>query len=327
LRGLPLPPNNGCMPVLRFLATSVAVVALLLLGCRKNPELTGRPSASARSSASLAGPARSAPSFGIPAPSSSVAKVVNPLGTLPYAGPTATLRGVVRVTGDPSPAADPTLPRVPASCAEANDFYGKLFREGPGRTLADVLVAATDYGQHYVPASGPTQRVVVHDCAWQSRTLALTFGQEIAVVNDGKKPHVPELLGAHSPARLVSIPRGDPVHLYPMNVGRYNLLDMMNIFMQVDVFVLKYATHAVTGLDGRYTISGLPAGEVTVNAFSPQAGLVEQRKVRLSAGQTAEADFTLHFDQQKYVADHPAPSSSAAAQPPPSASAPATHRL
>jgi hypothetical protein len=202
-----------------------------------------------------------------------------------------------------------------------------LFREGPGRTLADVLVAATDYGQNYVPAPGPTHRVVVHDCAWQSRTVALTFGQDITVVNEGKQPHVPELLGAHSPARLVSIPGGAPVQLYPMKVGRYNLLDMMNIFMQVDVFVLKYATHAVTGIDGRYAIAGLPAGELTVNAFSPQAGLVEQRKVRLSAGQTAEVDFTLRFDQKQYAAAHPAPSSSTAAPPPASAGAGAIHHL
>jgi hypothetical protein len=246
-----------------------------------------------------------------------VAKIVNPAGALPYAGPTASLRGVVRITGDPAPAQDAALPQVPPSCSEANDFYGKLFREGPGRTLADVLVAVTDYGEKYVPAPGPNHRVMVRDCAWQSRTIALTFGQDITVVNEGKKPHVPELVGAHSPARLVSIPGGDPVKLYPMKPGRYNLLDMMNIFMQADVFVVKYATHAVTGLDGRYTISGLPAGEVTVNAFSPQAELVEHRKVRLSAGQTAEADFTLRFDQNRYANTHPAPSSSITSPPPP----------
>jgi hypothetical protein len=291
-------------------AISVAAAALIPLGCRKNPELAAGPNASAAASTS---PARSAVKFGIPAPSASVAQAVNPMGALPYAGPTGTVRGVVRVTGDPAPAPDAAMPEVPASCSDAADFYRKLFREGPGRTLADVLVAVTDYGQNYLPAAGPNHRIVVRDCVWESRTVALTFGQDITVVNAGQKPHVPELVGAHSPARLVSIPGGDPVKLYPMKPGRYTLLDMMNIFMQADVFVVKYASHVVTGLDGRYTISGLPAQEVTVSAFSPQAELVEQRKVRLSPGQTAEVDFTLRFDQKKYAATRPATSSSAAA--------------
>jgi hypothetical protein len=253
-----------------------------------------------------------------------VAQVVNPLGALPYAGPTGTVRGVVRVTGDSAPAQDAAVPKVPSSCSEAADFYGKLFREGPGRGLADVLVAVTDYGQNYLPAAGASHRVMVRDCAWESRTVVLTFGQDITVVNAGQQPHVPELVGAHSLARLVSISGGDPVKLYPMKPGRYTLLDMMNIFMQADVFVVKYASHAVTGLDGRYTISGLPAREVTVSAFSPQAELVEQRKVRLSPGQTAEVDFTLQFDQKKYLATHPATSSSAASPHPPPGTAGAT---
>ena len=54
-----------------------------------------------------------------------------------------------------------------------------------------------------------------------------------------------------------------------------------------------------------------------MNAFSPQAELVEHRKVRLSAGQTAEADFTLRFDQNRYANTHPAPSSSITSPPPP----------
>jgi hypothetical protein len=318
-----LPHPSKCGTTGWMLAASLAVVALGAAGCRKNPELASKPGASAAPSNASTSPRRSQAEVGIPAPSASVARTVNPVGVLPYAGPTGTVRGVVRVAGDVAPARVETLPKVPADCAGATDFYGKLFREGPGRTLADVLIAVTDYGQNYLPAPGPSHRIAIRDCAWESRTVVLTFGQDITVSNAGQKPHVPELMGANSPARLVSIPGGDPVKLYPMKPGHYQLIDMMNIFMEAEVFVLKYATHAVTGLDGRYTISGLPAQEVTVSAFSPQAELVEQRKVRLSPGQTTEVDFTLSFDEKKRAAASAPP---AAASSPPTASGTATFR-
>ncbi len=290
------------------------------LGCRKNPDIAGKRSPTPAPSL-LPSAAHGSVQVGIPAPSASVEKLINPLGAKPYAGPIGTVRGLVRVTGDPAPPRDASLPKLPADCPGAVDLYAKRFREGPGRALADVLVAVTDYGPEYLPAPGPSRRIEVGDCGWDSRTMVLMFGQDLTVVNAGHKPHVPELLGAHSSARLVSVPGGDPVKLYPMRPSRYLLVDMMNLYMQADVFVVKYPTVSVTGLDGRFTIPRVPAKEVTVNAFSPHAELVDQRKVRVLPGQTVEVDFTLAFDQKRHEAASGSASAQAAAAPPSAGSA------
>jgi hypothetical protein len=255
-------------------------------------------------------------------PAASVAKVVNPTGLLPYAGPTGSLKGVVRVSGDPVPPPDPDVPAVPSSCQSASAFYGKLFREGPGRTLADALVTVSDYGARYLPASAATKNITVQDCHWESRTFALVFGQALAVINAGSKPHVPQLLGANAPANLVSLARGEPIKLLPMRPGYVTLQDMMNLFLRADVFVLKYPTFAVTGLDGRYEIRGIPPQEVSVNAFSPQATLLEQKRVRIVAGQTTELDFVLRFDAQARAKARAAPSAGSSGHPATSASPP-----
>ena len=47
--------------------------------------------------------------------------------------------------------------------------------------VADVLVAVTGYSG-YLPEKEPHQTVPVRGCAYDTRTIALTFGQTIDVV-------------------------------------------------------------------------------------------------------------------------------------------------
>jgi hypothetical protein len=255
-------------------------------------------------------------------PAPSVAKVLNPTGLLPYAGPTGSLKGVVRVSGDPAPRRDPGSPAFPPDCQSASAFYGKLFREGPGRTLADVLVTVSDYGSRYLPAGEAMKKITVQDCSWESQTFALVFGQALLVINAGKKPHVPQLLGANAPANLVSLPGGEPIKLLPMRPGYLTLQDMMNLSMRAEVFVLKYPTFAVTGLDGRYEIGRIPPQEVSVNAFSPQATLLEQKRIRIVSGQATELDFVLRFDEKARAKARPVATSNSSGIPAPSGSPP-----
>ncbi len=75
------------------------------------------------------------------------------------------------------------------------------------------------------------------------------------------------------------MPDGAPSAIYPNQPGRYVLIDSMRIFAMAEVYVLKYLTLFVTGLDGRYEITGIPPGKdlkLTVD-FSPQSGEVLKR--------------------------------------------------
>jgi hypothetical protein len=241
---------------------------------------------------------------GIPVPLSKVEGTINPNHLAPYAGPTGAVEGTVKVSGDAPPKQRVS---IPFACGEASGTYGKAFREGNGRTLADALVAVTGY-QGYVPPSGDVVPVNIRGCAFDRRTIALTFGQRIEVKNtDPQESFLPTLEGANMPAQLVAIPRGDAVKLYPFEVGHYALVDGMGKnWMFADVFVLRYATLAVTGLDGHFRITGIPVGKVKVSAylpmvdrdFHPDVGTAQpaiDRDVEIKDGQIAQVDFVLPY--------------------------------
>lgn len=286
-----------------------ALVLALACACSKQRD-DQRPAGSVPTAA---GPAPSAPlpagsitPVELPAPVASglpdpkgVSDAVNPLGEKAYAGPTGTVRGRVVVKGDEAPPQPQTLAKIPATCgATARDAYGKLFRVGPGRALADALVAVTGF-KGYVPERAATQRVVAKDCFYGTRTLALTYGQSIEVVSGDTQTYIPELLGEKGQPQLVATPGGSAVApVYPTRAGRYALIDNLRLFMIADVIVLRYATHAVTGIDGRFEIPGVPVGEVDVNALLPVAGIGAARKVTVEAGKpTEELVFELTFSK------------------------------
>lgn len=250
----------------------------------------------------------------IPVAPEKVAKVVNPKGEQPYKGPSGTLKGVVRVKGDPPLPMDFTYP---SGCGEAAATYGKLFRTGQDGTLADVMVAVTGY-EGYVPAREPAEKMTIHGCALSKRTMAVAFGQRIEVSNlDKIESYMPYLDGAPFRAVLVAMPGGDPVRFYPQEPGRYLIRDQLpKPFLTADVYVVAYATHDVTGLDGMYEIPDIPVGKVNVNAFLPAIDEVSAKDIEIKPGENT-LDFEIEFNRAAYDKKR-----QGAPKPPASASAP-----
>lgn len=290
------------------------VLPLALLACQRNEPSSQTDSTTATSpvasqsktlSRTAASTQQTPPTIPPLLDSAAVQAAVNPAGGKPYSGPTGRLRGVVRVSGDSAPTLDATVAKMKPECAPARAVYGKLFREGPAREVADVFVAVTGY-HGFISAKGEAVNVVYHDCSYEQRTYGVTFGQRLEVTATGHETAIPTLIGAPTGAGLVAIPHGDPIRLTPDRPGRFGLTDMMRPYVFADVLVVKYPTFAVTRLDGRYDIGGLPPGEVTVNAFLPAAMITIEQKVTIKAGEPVDLDFTLPFDQKKYDADRQA---------------------
>jgi hypothetical protein len=246
---------------------------------------------------------------GLPAPVEQVSRTVNPRNLPVYAGPTGNVSGVVIMTGNPAPATPEHLAKVKGACPEAREAYGHLFREGMMRSVADVLVAVTGY-EGYVPAREPKQTVAALGCAFNTRTIAITFGQTIDVVSKDGEAYVPNLLGSKMQAQLLALPGGAASTLYPPSPGHYLLTDDIKLFMLADVFVLSYSTHDVTGLDGRYQIKGIPVGKARISALLPSTQALVEKDIEIKAGETLDLPLSLKFD-----AKAPAPSSSASPAP------------
>jgi hypothetical protein len=279
-------------------ATAIAF-ATALLGC---PDKTPPPAgdASPAPSQSLSA-ATSGPVNATPLPSASVAAALGADRMPPYEGPTASVEGTIYVTG-------PAAPDVPADfskCPEAQKTYGKLFREGApqgdagARPLVDALVGVTGYSGFYIPEKREAKLATIENCAFTQRTIDMTFGQRLDVLN--KMPttvYAPSLVGVTTPALMVAPPNGaDPVHLYPPHPGWFLMKDRLDGVAPVtaDVYVLLHPLHAVTDKDGHYRIDGLPVGKrltvfARLAAIGETAGTIEPL-----AGVVHKLDLTLQY--------------------------------
>jgi len=289
-------------------------LALLGAGCgKKEPSVLAAPPGSAAAPSGSAPVASAKPvvpaapvASGMPLPAEAVSRAVNPQNLPVYSGPTGSVKGVVTAKGDLAPATTEHLAKIKGACPEARSAYGHLFREGMMRNLADVLVAVTEYSG-YVPAKEPKQTVAARGCAFSTRTIAITFGQTIDVVSKDGEAYVPNLIGSQMKAQLLALPGGAASTLYPPAPGHYLLTDDIKVYMMADVFVLSYATHAVTGLDGRFEITGIPVGKARISALLPATNALVEKDIEIKAGETLDIPLALGFDAKAATAK-PAPS-------------------
>lgn len=279
--------------MLRALRTSFLLPAVLVLasGCKRAPAPAGAPDAAP--SASHA-PAAS------PIPAASLSAALNPERLPPYQGPTGSVEGTVSVTG---PAAA-TVEQDYKLCADGAKTYGHAFREGTPATpdaprpLADAVVGVTGYSKFWIPETKEARETVIRDCAYDARTVVLTYGQRLEVKNATKTFWTPELEPAQMPLTMMATPGGEAVKLYPKKPGHYTLRDHDRRWVLVDVYVSQSPLHAVSGLDGRYRIDGVPAGKLRVHGLHPRirkAGVevtVEQ-ELEVKAGETAHVDLVI----------------------------------
>jgi hypothetical protein len=225
----------------------------------------------------------------------------SPASSAAYSGPTGVVKGVVRISGDePLPA--PLASTIPVGkCFKAHERHKLLFRKAADGGVADVLVAVTGY-EGDVPKSTSPINVTLEDCSFDTRTIAMTYGQSIHVKNRGPRAGMPQLVGVPTPAVLAAIPGGEPIVLTPHTPGQFQLVDRSNPFAEVDVYVVHYPTIAVTDEQGRFEIPGVPVGKAKVSILMPATGLTEEKEVEVKAGKPLDLSFELKFDRALHEA-------------------------
>ncbi|WP_394843565.1 carboxypeptidase-like regulatory domain-containing protein [Pendulispora brunnea] len=170
--------------------------------------------------------------------------------------------------------------------------------------LDDAVVALTQYTGP-VPEPGPAKRIVFTDDGFSMRTVTMTYGQRLEIVNASDRVLGPSFDQAPMPALMVAPPRGngDPLSLHPPHPGYFTLRDRMgNDGVRLDVYVLLHPLHAVSAGGGRYRIDGVPPGPMTVNARV--AGLGEASATVQVASGTTRMD--LHLEYRPKITRAPA---------------------
>lgn len=250
----------------RSLAVLTAFFVLLSLSsCKKNQEPSGP----------------TTPSPGAPSVSTGKTGTASITGTVTFKG-TAPKPKKIDVGSDPY-------------CVKANPggLTVSAVETGPNGALKGALVYVKTGISGVYPA--PSTPVVLdqHNCWYHPAIVAVQAGQPIEIKNSDNTTHnvrTESKMGnsfnmSENPNESKSKTLETPENQIPVACD-------VHPWMKGYLFVFAHPFFAVTGDDGKFSISGLPAGEYEVEVFHPELGTSTQ-KVTVAEGQSAEASFTL----------------------------------
>lgn len=235
----------------------------------------------------------------IPIPAEEITRVINPSGLPAYAGPVGAIEGEVYVDGD-----EPESVSVAAPCPEAEAVYGKRFRQtlvGGKRLLADAIVGVTGY-KEFLPQREAAVQVSIEGCVLDKRTIVLTFGQRLDIVN--KNAPSPQNFYTLSFERdrpslvLMATPSGDAARVYPTKPGRDLLADKWSHpYLRADVFVLPSSLFVVTDRAGHFQMPYVPVGKQTISTTHPSFadGSDDSKQVEVLEGKTTHVELHLKY--------------------------------
>jgi plastocyanin len=204
------------------------------------------------------------------------------------------VRGTVIFEGDP-----PRLPTVSMdsdpSCLKKHSgpVVARVLVLGEGNTLANVFVQVKNAPANDDPV--PSEPVVIDQvgCLYEPRVVGVRTGQTLLVKNsDGILHNVrgqPEAnkafnIGMPGMIREQTMTFNKPEPLFPVKCD-------VHPWMQAFVAVMSHPYFAVTGKDGTFTLSGLPAGSYEIEAWHERLG-TQTRTVKVPASGAATADFS-----------------------------------
>ncbi len=209
--------------------------------------------------------------------------------TPPPAG-NAVIEGTVKLNGTP--------PEMAMTKRDADPFCAKTpTREeevvvGPAGGLANVVVRITDGATgHYDPPSTPAA-LDQSACMYRPRVQAIVAGQMVSIRNGDQTLH--NVHGYKGPSTLFNqaeIPGLPPIARKIGDAG-----DILKFKCDVHPWMTGYVVvnanpfFAVTGPDGHFKITGVPAGKYTLTAWQERYG-AKSAEVTVAADKPTEVSF------------------------------------
>ena len=169
----------------------------------------------------------------------------------------------------------------------------KHYIVGPGGGLANVFVYVKDglAGKKF-PAPTQAKTLDQHNCLYAPYVMGIQVGQPLEIVNSDGTLHNVHCMGKANGEFNVSQPSQGM-----KNTKSFSKPEVMVQFkcdvhpwMFAYIGVLDHPFYAVTKEDGSFTITGLPPGEYTVEAWHHKAGTLTQ-KIKVEAGEAKAQDF------------------------------------
>lgn len=207
----------------------------------------------------------------------------------------AEISGKVKLTGTPPPAKQITTD--PACGKERpGGISTRFYVVGKDNGLGDVFVYVKE-GAKPTPATGAAPTLDQVACEYTPYIVGVQTGQPLAVKNSDPFMHnvhaIPKVNG-NKERNVAQIVKGqtNPFTFDKPEVFVQFKCDV-HPWMFAYVGVCDHPYFAVTDKDGNFKISGLPAGEYTVEAIHRKAGSTTQ-KIKVTADDKKTAEFTLN---------------------------------
>jgi plastocyanin len=228
------------------------------------------------------------PAAPAPAPGAMAAAV--PAAAAPPPAGNAVIQGTVKLNGTP--------PEMAMTKRDADPFCAKTPTKeeevvvGPAGGLSNVVVRITDGASgHYEPPSTPAM-LDQSACMYRPRVQAILAGQTISIRNGDQTLHnVHGYKGASTLFNQAEIPGLPPIARKIGDAG-----DILKFKCDVHPWMTGYVVvnanpfFAVTGPDGRFKITGVPAGKYTLSAWQERYG-AKTTEVTVAADKPTEVSF------------------------------------
>jgi len=206
-----------------------------------------------------------------------------------------TISGTIKLEG-PAPQRRAIPMAADPKCVEANPDgrLGEVFVVGADGGMANVFVYVKD-GLGDKKFEAPKEPVVVdqHGCMYNPHVLGIMVGQSLEIRNSDTTLHNVHALPKNSNQFNSAMP------MKGMTIKkRFSAPEIMvhtkcdvHPWMSAYIGVVDNPFYAVSGTDGSYKISGLPAGTYTIEAWQEKLG-TKTATVTVTDGGTATADFS-----------------------------------
>ncbi len=218
-------------------------------------------------------------------------------GALACAGAqAATVTGVVKFEGR-VPNLPPIKMDADPQCAAKHKapVPSEVLVLGEGNTMANILVQVKS-GLPNQTWPVPKEPVVLDQkgCHYVPHVLGVRVGQPLKILNsDGILHNVHALPKVNKPFnKAMPASVTEAVETFNKEEGIFEIKCDVHPWMRAYVAVLAHPFFAVTGKDGKFAISGLPAGTYEIEVWHEKLGTKTQ-KLTLGADETKTLEFVL----------------------------------
>jgi plastocyanin len=202
-------------------------------------------------------------------------------GTITYTGKVPTLKPIA-MDADPVCASKHKTPAA-----------NEALVLGAGNTMANVMVRVKGPVKGSYPAPAKTAVIDQQGCQYRPHVLGLQVGQTLQFHNtDGLLHNVHALPKVNTPFNMaMPANRTTADTKFGKEEGMFLVKCDVHPWMATYVGVFTNPFFAVSGPDGKFKISGLPAGTYEVEAWHEKLG-VQTAKVTVAEGKPAAANFS-----------------------------------